>query len=106
MAAAAANAQAALRWLKRQPPNVEEALLTLDEITNNTARASEIIGRIRALVTKAPQRKESFEINEAIREVITLGQTEVRKNGVSLPWRGAKDCLLSKEIVYNSAGDA
>ena len=84
MAAAATNARAALRWLKRQPPNVEEALLTLDEITNNTERASEIIGRIRALVTKAPQRKESFEINEAIREVIMLGQAEVQKNGISV----------------------
>ena len=84
MAAAAANAHAALRWLKRQPPNIEEALLTIDEITNNTARASEIIGRIRALVMKAPQRKETFEINEAIREVIILAQTEVRKSGISI----------------------
>jgi PAS domain S-box-containing protein len=84
MAAAAANAHAALRWLKRQPPNVEEALLTIDEITNNTARASEIIGRIRALVMKAPQRKETFEINEAIREVIILAQAEVRKSGISI----------------------
>jgi C4-dicarboxylate-specific signal transduction histidine kinase len=84
MAAAATNARAALRWLKRQPPNVEEALLTLDKITNNTERASEIIGRIRALVTKAPQRKETFEINEAIREVIMLAQAEVRKNGISV----------------------
>ena len=84
MAAAAANAHAALRWLKRQPPNIEEALLTIDEITNNTARASEIIGRIRALVMKAPQRKETFEINEAIREVIILAQAEVRKSGISI----------------------
>jgi PAS domain S-box-containing protein len=84
MAAAATNARAALRWLKQQQPNVEEALLTLDEITNNTERASEIIGRIRALVTRAPQRKESFEINEAIREVIMLGQAEVQKNGISV----------------------
>jgi C4-dicarboxylate-specific signal transduction histidine kinase len=84
MAAAAANARAALRWLKRQPPNIEEALLTLDEITNNTERASEIIGRIRTLVAKAPWRKESFEINEAIREVIMPAQAEVRKNGISI----------------------
>jgi C4-dicarboxylate-specific signal transduction histidine kinase len=84
MAAAAANAHAALRWLRRQPPNVEEALLTLDEITNNTERASEIIGRIRALVSKAPQRKESIEINEAIRDITMLAQAEVRKNGISV----------------------
>ena len=84
MAAAATNARAALRWLKRQPPNVEEALSTLEKITNNTERASEIIGRIRALVMKAPPQKGAFEINEAIREVIMLAQGEVRKNGIAV----------------------
>jgi C4-dicarboxylate-specific signal transduction histidine kinase len=82
MAAAAANAQAALRWLRRQPPNIEEALLTLDEITHNAEHAREIIGRIRALVSKGPQRKESIEINEAIRDVIMLAQAEMRKSGI------------------------
>jgi C4-dicarboxylate-specific signal transduction histidine kinase len=84
LAAAATNARAALRWLRKQPPNIEEALSMLDQITNNTERASEIIGHIRALVTKAPQRKESFEINKAIREVIMLAQAEVQKNGISV----------------------
>jgi C4-dicarboxylate-specific signal transduction histidine kinase len=82
--AAATNAHAALRWLRRQPPNVEEALLALDRIVDNTGHASEIIGRIRALVAKAPQRKEPFDINEAIREVIMLARGEVRKNGISV----------------------
>ena len=82
--AAATNAHAALRWLRGQPPNVEEALLTLDQIADNTKHASEIIGRIRALVAKAPQRKEPFDINSAIREVIMLAQGEVRKNGISV----------------------
>jgi PAS domain S-box-containing protein len=84
IAAAGINARAALRWLRRQPPNVEEALLSLDQMANNTERASEVVGRIRSLVTKAPQQKEPFEINEAIREVIVLVQSEVRKNGISV----------------------
>jgi signal transduction histidine kinase len=82
--AAATNAHAALRWLRHQPPNVEEALLALDQIADNTVHASEIIGRIRALVAKAPSRKEPFDINEAIREVIMLAQGEVRKNSISV----------------------
>ena len=82
--AAATNTSAALRWLRRQPPNVEEALLALDQIAHNTERASEIFGRIRAFVTKAPQRKDCFELNEAIREVIELSQAEVQKNGISV----------------------
>jgi C4-dicarboxylate-specific signal transduction histidine kinase len=84
LAAAATNAHAALRWLKQQPPNVEEALLTLDQIAQNTERAGEIFGRIRALVTKAPQRKDPFHINEAVSEVIELAQGEVQKNRIAV----------------------
>jgi C4-dicarboxylate-specific signal transduction histidine kinase len=84
MGAAATNASAALRWLRRQPPNVEEALQALNRVADSTKRASEILAGIRALVAKAPQQKEPFEINEAIREVIMLAQGEVRKNGISV----------------------
>jgi PAS domain S-box-containing protein len=84
IAAAVTNARAALRWLRRQPPNIDEALSALDEITNNTERAGEILGRIRGLVAKAPQRKEPFGINEAIREVIPLVQSDVQKNSISV----------------------
>jgi signal transduction histidine kinase len=40
------------------------------------------VGRIRALVTKAPPRKEFVEINAAIREVIELIRGEAAKNRV------------------------
>jgi hypothetical protein len=46
------------------------AHLALDRIASDTERAGGII----PLVTKAPQRKEPFDINEAIREVIALVQ--------------------------------
>jgi C4-dicarboxylate-specific signal transduction histidine kinase len=84
LAAAAANASAAKRWLKQQPPNLEEAFESLEGITINTGRASEIIGRIRAMIRKTPQQTETFEINDAIREVVRLAQGELRKNGVAV----------------------
>ena len=84
IAAAATNAHAAVRWLGQQPPNMEEALQALDRIAKSCARAGEITGRIRALVRKAPQQKEPFEINKVIREVIMLAQNEMQKNGISV----------------------
>jgi C4-dicarboxylate-specific signal transduction histidine kinase len=84
LAAAAANASAAKRWLKQQPPNLEEAFESLEGITINTGRAGEIIGRIRAMIRKTPQQTETFELNEAIREVVMLAQGELRKNGVAV----------------------
>jgi signal transduction histidine kinase len=84
IAATATNAEAALRWLDRQPPNLEEARQALADIAKDSHRAGDVIGRIRELIKKAPPRKARLEINEAIREVIELTRGEAVKNGVSV----------------------
>jgi len=81
------NADAAMRWLGRQPPDLDQARYSLGEIVNNGKRAGDVIGRIRALIKKAPPRKDGLEINEAIQEVIALTHGEVVKNRVSLKTR-------------------
>jgi len=45
-------------------------------------RASEVIERIRALIKKAPPRKDAVSINDAILEVVALTRTEAANNGV------------------------
>ena len=82
--AAVTNAEAGLRWLRRDPPNLDEVRMTLEHIAKDANRASDVIGRIRAMVRKAPQLKEGLEINEAIREVIALARGELAKSGVSV----------------------
>ena len=84
IAATVLNAQAALRWLGAQPPNLSEVRQILGQITDDGKRAGDVIGWIRALIKKAPPRKESLEINEAIREVIVLTRGEAVQNGVSV----------------------
>jgi C4-dicarboxylate-specific signal transduction histidine kinase len=78
------NADAALRWLGRRPPDLEKVQYSLDEIIKDGNRAGDVIGRIRALINKVPPRKDLLEINEAILEVIALTHGEVVKNSVSL----------------------
>jgi len=78
------NAEAALRWLGRRPPDLEEVRQTLGRIISDGGRAGDVIGRIRALIKKAPPRKEGLEINEAILEVIALTRGEVVQSGVSV----------------------
>jgi C4-dicarboxylate-specific signal transduction histidine kinase len=84
IAAIVTNAQAALRWLGRQPPDLGEVRESLDYIVRDGNRAGDVITRIRALIKKAPARKDSLDINEAVREVIVLTRGEAAKNGVSL----------------------
>ena len=84
IAATVLNAQAALRWLGAQPPNLGEVRRILGQITDDGKRAGDVIGWIRALIKKAPPRKESLEINQAILEVIALTRGEAVQNGVSV----------------------
>ena len=84
IAAAATNAQAALRWLAARPPNLEEVREALDHIVKDANRAGDVIGRIRAIIKKAPSRKDPVDINEAIREVIELTRGEAAKYGVAV----------------------
>ncbi|HZC96461.1 MAG TPA: ATP-binding protein [Bradyrhizobium sp.] len=84
IAAAITNAQATLRWLSAARPDLEEARQALRRIVENGNRAGEVIGRIRALITKAPPRKDDVAINDAILEVVALTRGEAVKNGVSV----------------------
>ncbi len=84
IAAAVTNAQAALRWLGTQPPDLEETRQALGRVVKEGNRASDVVGRIRTLIKKAPLRMDDLEINEAISEVIALTRGEVVKNGVSM----------------------
>jgi signal transduction histidine kinase len=78
------NADAALRWLGGQPPDLEKVRYSLNEIIKDGSRAADVIGRMRALLKKVPPRKDGLEINEAILEVVALAHGEVVKNSVSL----------------------
>ena len=90
IAATATNAQAALRWLGAGPPELEEVRQALDRIVRDANRAGDVIRRIRALIEKAPPRKDALAINEAILDVIALVHGEVLKNGVSVQTQLAK----------------
>jgi PAS domain S-box-containing protein len=84
LGAALSYANAASHWLAAQPPNLEEVRRDLGFIVQSGVRASEVIDRIRALVKKAPPRKDRLEINEAILQVIALAQNEMASKGISL----------------------
>jgi signal transduction histidine kinase len=56
----------------------------LSLIVKEGNRAGEVVGRIRALIKKAPTRKHAVEINDAILEVIALTRTEAASNSVSV----------------------
>ena len=84
IAAAITNAHAALRWLDARPPDLAEVRQSLGRIVQDGSRAGDVIGRIRAFVSKTPPRKDSLEINEIILDVIALTGSEAEKNDISV----------------------
>ncbi len=94
IAAVIANASAGLRWLGAQQPDLDEVRQALGRVVRDGTRAGEVIGRIRALVKKMPPRRELLDINQSIREVIALTQTEMQRNAVRLQSRLADDLPL------------
>jgi PAS domain S-box-containing protein len=82
--AAITYANAALNWLRREPPNLEEARRALGIIVEAGIRAGEVIDRMRALLKKTPPRKDRVEINGAVLEIVELARREMAKNSISL----------------------
>jgi signal transduction histidine kinase len=78
------SAAACERWLATNPPQMEKARRALERIVNDGKRADEVIKRIRALIKKAPPRKEVVNLNAAILEVTDLTRSEAVKTGVTV----------------------
>ena len=96
IAAARNNASAALHFLDSRPPDLDEAREALRCLVNDTDRAANVLSGIRALVKKAPPRRESFDINEAIRDVIVITRGEAVKNRISVEAQLAERLPLIK----------
>jgi C4-dicarboxylate-specific signal transduction histidine kinase len=96
LGATVTNAHAALRWLGLQPANLEEAREALASIVDDGKRAGDVIDRMRALIKKAPPRKDGLDINEVILGVCALTRGELAKNGVSLQTQLAEGLPLTQ----------
>jgi len=91
--AAVTYALAARRWLSAEPPNFRELDDALSHIVKEGSRAGEVVARIRALIKKAPARKDAVAINDAILEVIALTRAEAANNSVSVRTQLAEGLL-------------
>src|SRR3984893_16983215 len=85
------NAQVAQRLLTAGVPNIEEVLEILCDIVTDDRRASEVIRRLRALVKKGDLEFVPLDLNELVREVARLMQSDAVSRGISLGLELATD---------------
>jgi signal transduction histidine kinase len=84
LGAIVANAEASLRWLNRETPNLDRTRQTVEAIIKDGNRASDVIQGIRALAMKSGPHPTEFDINGAIQEVLALARSDLQRHGVVL----------------------
>jgi PAS domain S-box-containing protein len=94
IASARNNARAAQKFLEMEPPDLGEVREAVASFVSDTDRTGEIIARIREQIKKAPPRKERFDLNAAIEEVIILVRSATNRNGVLVEMRLADGLSL------------
>ena len=67
-----ANAQAAKRWLAAEPPNLMEAIASIDRIERDARATGRTMGQIHALVKQASSDKREASIPDMISEAVRL----------------------------------
>lgn len=77
------NAQAAQRFMRRDPVDLAEVREILDDIVQQNKRAGEVIHRLRALLRKGEVSHETLSAGEIVREVLKLARSDLINHGVN-----------------------
>ena len=84
LAAVVTNANACLRWLAAETPDLDEARAAAQRIVRDGNRASDVIARIRGFLKKGEPVTVQLGVNDVVREIIMLTQGEVLRRDASL----------------------
>lgn len=68
IAAVSNNANAALRWLALDPPNLDEARKALADVTAAADRAGEVVRGVRGLIARAPNERVAIGVDGLLQE--------------------------------------
>jgi len=91
IAATVMNANACLRWLKRDQPDLDEALEAANRIVRDGNRASDIIEHLQSFYKKSPPKRDLVEGNEIVQEMVMLLWGEANRYAVSIRTEQAAD---------------
>lgn len=82
--AAVTNAEACLRLLDREKPDLLEAREAALEVVKDARRAADIIDRVRLLYQKGSSQLDAVDLNEVIREMVIMLQNEAHRHSISI----------------------
>jgi len=83
--AAIANANACLRWLARDEPDMQEAREAARRIVQDGNRAAEVINQLASFYMKdAKMERELVDVNGVLREMLVLLRNEASRHSISM----------------------
>jgi PAS domain S-box-containing protein len=85
IAASITSANALLRWLAHDPPDLERARAAAKRIEQDGNRAADVINRLRSFYKKGtPPQRESIKVKDIIREMTVLLGDEALRHSVTI----------------------
>jgi signal transduction histidine kinase len=113
LAAISIYCSAALRWLKKTPPDFEEIQTCLTATANASHRANEIVGSIRDLFGAAAHQMILIEFNRLVQQVLRMVENDLRVQGVVVSTEFQKDLpqimgdrTLLQQVILNLVRNA
>jgi PAS domain S-box-containing protein len=83
IAATITNANACMRWLMRDQPDVEEAYRAAERIRQDGERTGKIVARLRSFYKKdTPGSREFVDVNEIVGEMLVLLRSEANRYSI------------------------
>lgn len=86
LAAIVTSGNACQRWLAQQPPQLDKAHQALQRIQADAGRASGVIARIRGMARGEAPRRQRFDLEEAVREMVDLSRGALDARGIAVRW--------------------
>ena len=113
LAAIAADGRAALHFLGRTSPDLEEARSALNSIVAASFRASEVFDSLRALFGSGDQKQEPVDVNEIVLKALRALRGELDQNGITTLTELTSELPLDlghggqlQEVILNLARNA
>ncbi len=77
------HAQSGLRWLDREPPELERAEMSLNRVIDNAVRAEGLIAKIRGMAKKQEAESVPIDLNHLVGDVMEFLKGEAHERGVA-----------------------
>ncbi|MDM0035889.1 ATP-binding protein [Variovorax sp. J22P271] len=106
------NAQAGLRFLAQDPPDLADLREILQDVVRDDRRASAVINGLRTMLRRQETERERVDVGACVQEVVELMHSDFLERGVEVTQSMAPGCVVLgdkgqlQQVVLNLAMNA